>query len=253
MSRRVRGAFRLTFRTLGELMITVGLMTVLFAGYAVWGKTEVIDSHQGQLDRQLEEQWGSAGDPPETAATVAPDPSKATPGRSRGPRPSGSSGSSGSSAGSGALPGAAIARLHIPKLGKRWVVVEGVGLRDIRYAPGHYPGTAQPGQVGNFAVAGHRTPAIFWRLDEVRSNDTIVVETRSSWFVYRVTEVGVVRPNEIDVIAADPGQAGQAPTAKMLTLTTCHPKWSNGHRLVVHAVMVRVQERTAGQPAELRS
>jgi sortase A len=47
-----------------------------------------------------------------------------------------------------------VARLTIPKLKKHWVVVEGVTPYDIRYAPGHYPDSAMPGEVGNFAVAG---------------------------------------------------------------------------------------------------
>ena len=61
-----------------------------------------------------------------------------------------------------------VGRLYIPKLGMEWVVVNGVRPQDIRYAPGHYPDTADPGQVGNFSVAGHRIRKIFWRLDELR-------------------------------------------------------------------------------------
>ena len=37
------------------------------------------------------------------------------------------------------------------------VIVEGTGTEDLKRGPGHYPGTAMPGQVGNFVVAGHRT------------------------------------------------------------------------------------------------
>ena len=35
-------------------------------------------------------------------------------------------------------------------------VVEGVGCDDLARGVGHYPETARPGEVGNFAVAGHR-------------------------------------------------------------------------------------------------
>ncbi len=54
--------------------------------------------------------------------------------------------------------GDGVAILHIPALGKKWqwVVVEGVGNEDLALGPGHFPGTAQPGEIGNFAVAGHR-------------------------------------------------------------------------------------------------
>ncbi|MDQ7910994.1 class E sortase [Phytohabitans sp. ZYX-F-186] len=243
MSGRAGAALRIATRTLGELMTTLGLVTMLFAGYAVWGQTGAIDARQGQLDQQLDERWGASGDAP-TVGPATPAPSG---GGSKAP------GNRSGSGDQGGPPGEAVARLHIPKLGKRWVVVEGVRSRDIRYAPGHYPGTALPGEVGNFSVAGHRTPAIFWRLDEVRSSDVIVVETRTSWYVYRVTGLSVVKPDAVEVIAPAPGSRGGAPTAKLLTLTTCHPKWSNGHRLVVRAELVRAQERVAGSPAELRS
>ena len=128
--KRSGGPVRTTIRVIGEILITCGLVVLLFAVYEVYGKTADINNHQSQLEQQLEQNWG--GTPP--AITTKPTKNPAPP------------------------PGGAVARLYIPKLKKHWVVVEGVTLHDIRYAPGHYPGTALPGQVGNFAVAGHRSP-----------------------------------------------------------------------------------------------
>jgi LPXTG-site transpeptidase (sortase) family protein len=220
---------RSSVRGLGEVMITFGLIVLLFAAYEIWGKSAIIDAHQNDLDRQLGQAWGAPpGDP-----TVGPaaNPS-ATP--------------------LGAPPGGAVARLYIPKLNKHWVVVEGVTQADIRWAPGHYPDSAMPGQIGNFSVAGHRTVAIFWSLDEVHSGDAIVVETQKSWFVYRVTKQEIVKPTAVEVVAPVPDQPGVRPTDAMLTLTTCNPKWDNYQRLIIHAKLQRSQPRSAGEPPEAK-
>jgi sortase A len=141
--------------------------------------------------------------------------------------------------------------LYIPRLGSHWVVVEGVGPADIAYAPGHYPETAMPGQIGNFSVAGHRSPAIFWDLDRLQVGDAIVVETRDTWYVYRVTQSRIVLPTAVEVVAPVPGQPAATPTDAYLTLTTCNPKWDNYERLIVHAKLERAQDRSAGRPSEL--
>jgi len=224
-------------RSVGEVMITLGLVLLLFAAYEVWGKAAIVGAHQEVLDQQLSEEWGAPPVvEPSPEATPTPEPSAAAP-----------------------PPGWAIARLHIPRLNKHWVVVEGVDLSDIKYAPGHYPDTAMPGQVGNFAVAGHRSPAIFWDLDKlsagdpnvVEDGDAIVVETRTNYYVYAVSRNYIVRPTAIEVIAPVPGSPGQAATSPMLTLTTCNPKWDNYERLIVHARLIRSLARADGPPPEL--
>ena len=207
-------------------------MVLLFAAYELWGKTAVVNAHQEDLGAQLAEQWEAE---PEPEPTVQPTPTATTP----APTPAG---------------GTPIARLHIPKLGKSWVVVEGVSQKDIRYAPGHYPNTARPGEIGNFAVAGHRNPATFWRLDEMARGDVIVVEDKDTWHVYRVTQNHIVAPTQVEVVAPVPNRPGVKPTRAMLTLTTCHPKYDNYQRLIVHAELVRSQpevRRPAGGAGRL--
>lgn len=212
-------------RGLGEVMITFGVVVLLFAAYLVWGTTAVIGDRQNDLDRQLAEVWDQ------------PDP---TVGPTNSPAPT-----------LGPPAGNAIARLYIPKLNKQWVVVEGVTQKDIRYAPGHYPKSADPGEIGNFAVAGHRNRATFWRLDEVHTGDAIVVETKTDWYVYKVTRNHIVKPSAIEVVAPVPGKPDARPTTAMLTLTTCNPKFDNYQRLIIHATLAREQARSAGKPAEL--
>jgi LPXTG-site transpeptidase (sortase) family protein len=222
----VRGVIRGT----GELLITLGVIVLLFAAYEVWGKSAIVASHQSDLDRQLEQQWAGP--------TEAPPAEEEEEGEEE-PQPL------------GPPPGDAIARLYIPVIGKHWVVVEGVEQDDIRYAPGHYPQTAMPGEVGNFSIAGHRNPATFWDLDQVQPGAAIVVETRDTWYVYEVTRNHIVKPSAVEVVAPVPGDPGATPTAAALTLTTCHPKWDNYERMIVHAELVAQQPRADGRPGVL--
>ncbi|HEY8451143.1 MAG: class E sortase [Micromonosporaceae bacterium] len=226
---------RTTARGLGEVLITFGAIVLLLAAYEVWGKSAVIASHQDDLERQLIEAW-------EAPPTVGPSdaPSEAPDEDDAQAQPL------------GPPPGHAIARLYIPKLGKYWVVVEGVGQEDIRWAPGHYPGSAMPGQIGNFAVAGHRNPATFWDLDLVVEGDLIIVETQDMWYIYRTYRNYIVKPTAVEVVAPVPGEPGATPERAVLTLTTCNPKWDNYERLIVHAELVDQQPRRDGwRPPEL--
>jgi len=219
---------RTTIRGTGELLITVGLVLLLFAAYEVWGKTAVVGAHQDNLSRELAQDWGNGpvvgpSGPPEAPASGPP------------------------------RIGGAIARLYIPRMHKQWVVVQGVSRADIRYAPGHYPETAMPGNIGNFSVAGHRTPAIFWDLDQLRNGDLIGVETREQWYVYRVVQVEIVSPHAVQVVAPWPNHPGERPTKAMITLTTCNPKLDNYQRLVVHGELdpKLTRAHSDGKPAEL--
>ncbi|GHJ12193.1 MULTISPECIES: class E sortase [unclassified Micromonospora] len=216
---------RTAVRGAGELLITFGLVVLLFAGYEIWGKSVIVDAHQNDLTGQLAQEW--AADP-----TVGP-----TPGPSAKPKPP--------------AEGKPVAGLYIPKLDKHWVVVEGVTPDDIRYAPGHYPDSAMPGEVGNFSVAGHRIRSTFWRLDELTSGDAIVVETKGEWLVYRVYQQRIVKPSQVEVVAPVPGKPGSRATEKLLTLTTCNPKFDNYQRLIIHARFDRAQAKSTGRPAEL--
>jgi sortase A len=219
---------RTGIRVSGELMITFGLVVLLFAAYEVWGVGVIQGGKQDALAGALEQQWNQPADDP----TV-------------GPTPAGGTGGLGSK-----IHG--IAKLYVPALGQQWVVVEGVTQADIRYAPGHYPDTAMPGEIGNFAVAGHRNRATFWRLDELHNGDSIVVESKDQWFIYHVVKTRIVVPTQVEVVAPVPMLPGSKPTKAMVTLTTCNPKFDNYQRLIVHGELVRTQPKSQGDPVELK-
>ncbi|MEU4245108.1 class E sortase [Actinoplanes sp. NPDC026619] len=226
----VGSRIRTGVRFSGEMMITFGLIILLFAGYEVFGNSAKVQDEQNALGDELDQQWSDPTVAPTASAAKAP----AAPGNGL------------------------VGRLYIPKLDKEWVVVDGVRPQDIKYAPGHYPETALPGQVGNFSVAGHRIRKIFWRLDELKPGDVIGVETKNYWYVYKVYGHEVVKPSAVEVVAAVPDKPEAKPTKALLTLTTCNPKFNNYQRLIVHAELASKVPRNqsladAGMPAEMKA
>lgn len=135
-------------------------------------------------------------------------------------------------------PGDAYAALWFERDGARIVhdetlfVVEGVSVEDLKKGPGHYPGTAGPGEPGNFALSGHRTTylAPFYHADKLQPGDEIhVVDRGGNEWIYDVVESRVVSPADTWVVGEDPLGAA----TPMITLTTCHPRFSAAQRLIV--------------------
>ena len=131
--------------------------------------------------------------------------------------------------------GDALTRIKIPAIAVDTVVVEGTSASALRAGAGHYPNTPLPCEAGNVGIAGHRTTfgKPFTNLDRLRNGDVIILETPVGTCTYEVTKAPfVILPNDQSVVANDPA-------AHMLTLTTCHPKGSASHRLVVQATLTK--------------
>lgn len=216
----------------GRSLITVGLLILLFVSYQLWGtgiiEARAQDDLQGQFKQSVEKSGTSSTttapeDPTVSTTTAVPVPVPTPP------------------------TGEAVAHLVIPKVGIDDYVVQGVGRPDLRKGPGHYPETPMPGQVGNAAIAGHRTTygAPFNRLDELEAGDKIEVTVLTgASYQYTVTEKLIVKPTETDVLlptanpAFNPNFAEGPSNYKDLatiTLTTCNPEYSAAQRLVIKA------------------
>lgn len=128
--------------------------------------------------------------------------------------------------------------LDIPKLERRWMVKEGVRLVDIKRNPGHFPGTAMPGELGNVSIAAHRLEGMFWDIDRLRVGDSIVVEAGGEKFTYQVYKREIVKPDDVRVVQSDPSGKSKTATRKLLTLVTCL-KTGNHRREIVHATLMR--------------
>lgn len=131
--------------------------------------------------------------------------------------------------------------LRIPALGSKFVHTVAEGTRQATVlnviGVGHYVTTQMPGEAGNFAVAAHRTShgAPFMDLDKLKAGDEIFVDTKLGTYVYSVIKQDVVDPTDVWVVAPSRGLKNSKPDDKWMTLTTCTPKYSNAHRLVVWA------------------
>jgi sortase A len=219
---------RATVGVLGELMITVGVVVVLFAFYTLfWTGVQTADAQ-----KDLKDQLTRAAPTPTPTAPAAPAVVQETPAAT----PAASTGST--------SVGDAYALMRIPRLGAswEWAVVSGVDVADLRRGPGHYPWTAAPGATGNFAVAGHRATygEPFAYLDRLRPGDDIVVEREGSTYRYVVTSSFVTGPDDAAVLEPVPSQPGVEASQSVITLTTCDPRWSSARRLIVHGTLAEV-------------
>jgi sortase A len=217
---------RLVLRALGELLITAGFVVLLFAAYEVYVSNYFAHRDQVQVRTALEREWRHGR-----------DPLRALPGGAVASLPTGQG----------------IANLYIPRLGRdyAWTIVQGTGASALEKGPGHYPFSALPGQIGDFAIAGHRVGKgePFLNLDRLRPGDPVVVQTRTRWYVYRVLPATggpdsvpwrqIVDPSDGAVVAPVPGHPAMPPSARFMTMTTCHPKFTAAQRMVVHALLQR--------------
>ena len=199
---------------IGRTLIGVGLLLLLFVAYQLWGTSIQEARAQDRLGNEFEAALSTTT----TTTTVGSGrPSSSTTTVVEAPPPP--------------IEGDPVAQIRIPKIGVTRYVVEGVGVADLKKAPGHYPMTPMPGQVGNAAIAGHRTTygQPFYRLNELEPGDEIEVQTLQGTFTYVVDGKTVVQPSQIEVLE-------QTEEAR-LTLTTCEPRYSASRRLIITALL----------------
>jgi sortase A len=121
--------------------------------------------------------------------------------------------------------------MRIDKIKVKSPVVEGVKAENLKVGLGHIPGTSEIGQVGNTAIAGHRSYTFgrfFNRLDELENDDEIVIAAGDKTYTYKVYEKLIVEPSDTSVLSSDDKES-------ILTLITCHPIYIASHRLIIHA------------------
>ena len=233
------GRLRAAVGAVGELCITAGVLVLLFVAWQLWWTDVAAADDQRAAVAAVQQAWSG----PDAEAAPAPVDAPAPAEPPVLPEPS--------------QDGDGFAVVHVPRFGEGWQVAaeQGVGLRAVLNdgVLGHYPGTAMPGGLGNFALAGHRTTygAPLGAVADLRVGDPLVVETVDGWYVYRVSGTQVVTPDRVDVIAAVPGDPAAAPTQRLITLTACHPRFSARQRYVVRGVLDSFTPRGQGPPAAL--
>jgi len=237
---------RFALSGLGQTLITLGLVVLLFVVYEVWITNIFANAKQSTVRSELIQEFA--------APSTANDPNNPT--VPSLPLPGGSQPT--------VALGTGIAIIYIPRFGKDYsrAIVQGTDDSDLEKGPGHYVGTQLPGQIGNFAVAGHRVGKgePFLNLDQLKPGDPLVVETKDSWFVYTVkgdpatgdlSVAGadgipgrqIVDPSDGKVILPVPNKPGAKATESLMTLTTCHPKFTATQRMIVYSALTRTVPR----------
>ena len=227
-------AVRTVVGVVGELLITAGLVIMLYVVWTLYWVGAIEGGKQADVVAAMEQQF----------ALTAP-----AGGATGGPTPTGAPSVM-------AVPpiGQVYAILRIPRLGSGWAkpVYEGVGLDVLAKGLGHYPASDQPGEVGNVAIAGHRAghgnPLI--DIDAIRGGDRLIIETREGWFVYRVQRHKIVPPADWAVVAPVPERPGAKPTERWFTLTSCEPRYGSLNRYIVFSLLEASFTRAQGLPVE---
>jgi len=203
------------------MLLTVGAIGLLFIGYLVWGTALRAASAQRALTNELNQQWQRA---PARGAAIDV-----------------------SSEQFDVATGQPFAFIQIPAFGRQWrfTLIQGTALAQLNVSPGHVPGTQWPGQLGNFAVAGHRVTAgnPFWSLPSMKDGDLVYIETRLNDYTYRVIGKKWVAPTDLGVLEPVPDHPRQRPAKRLITLITCDPAWTGTHRVIVTGVLVSARPR----------
>ncbi|MEZ5259493.1 MAG: class E sortase [Ilumatobacteraceae bacterium] len=227
---------------LGKVLISTGLLIFAFVAYQLWGTGIQYARAQDKLASQFETQLAAVpGAAPllETTTSATPDDGSLPPIETTTTSDAATvTTAAPTTAPTAAAPiniglGQVLGVIEIPTIGVKDYIVAGVGASELEKGVGHYPYTPLPGQTGNVAIAGHRTThgQPFFRLDELQPGDEIVITTFQGKFTYSVTGTKVVPPTDFTVLYGDPSRSE-------LTLTTCHPRFSQKERLIVSAVFV---------------
>lgn len=238
---------RVTFtQILGEILLTAGILFFLFAFYESYWTNIASGKAQNEANNQLQNQWDNERVNPRKKIT--PELGAAF----------------------------ARMYIPAFGSDFQFAIVEGTSDADLEAGPGHYQDTQLPGEKGNFAVAGHRVGkgAPFNDLGNLRTCDAVVVETQNAWNVYRVLPIDsfgeqrraeaercltpeqiervahgdysnisgryITTPGDVNTISSLPGTdittAGED-MESVMTMTTCHPQFSNAERMIVHAML----------------
>lgn len=232
-----RGSARLSNALMvsGELLVTMGLVVLLFLAYQLWWTNVRSDQLASSISNQLIKEWADGrGGAPGTGPNGLPAELTKQPPL-----------------------GTAFGLVYIPKLrNKVWgrPLVEGDTLTQLAEGMAHYPGTAMPGQIGNFAMAGHRMThgARLENVDKLQPGDYVIIETKDWWYVYVLDRHDVVTPYDWWVVEPVPGQPTAKPTQALMTMTTCNPKWQAIERWVWWGHLKnKLPNRGGLRPAEL--
>ncbi|WP_098406203.1 class E sortase [Paramicrobacterium agarici] len=225
---------------LGELLITAGVLILLFLFWQLWLNDIIVRAEQNDLAHDRAQEWLADAPPaPEPLSTeggetvyepVVPEPAADT---------------------------EIFGVMLIPRFGDDYAAdVAGGVTRSGTLDPiglGHYLNTQAPGEPGNFALAGHRTTygKPLNQIAELRVGDAIVLQTKDGWYTYRFRTLEYVTPQAVDVLNPVPQSDTAEITDSFITLTACSPMFSAAERIIAYGTLESFTPAAVGPPASL--
>ena len=211
------GPVRGTIRAFGELCITAGLILILFVVWQLWWTDIAANKDNEVLADQLITEWrdnpaNELPDDPDTPYVAEPVDENS-----------------------------GFGIMYVPRFGEDYyrTVAEGVSLEPVlnRMGVGRYPSSAMPGEVGNFAIAGHRVTygKPLNQIHQLRPGDEIVVQTSDGFYTYTFRNFEIVLPDATEVLAAVPTLPEYKGKDRIMTLTACNPMFSARERYIAYA------------------
>lgn len=266
-------------RGIGEVLITMGVLLVLFVVWQLWWTNLDADAAQQDAVTRITQEFDrseelSASRTDGSGGTDGSDGSGGTDSTDRGGGsarnddepsngPNAPRDETTASSGHGRPPvaeppgyGQAIGIVYVPRFGAAYArpVMEGTGTDVLdTLGLGRYVSSAMPGEVGNFAVAGHRQTngKVLDLIHTLVPGDRIHVRTAEGYYTYVFRSSEIVHPSETQVLAPVPGAPGVVPTERVLTLTSCHPRFGSTERFIAYAVLESWRPAAEGPPADI--
>lgn len=209
---------------LGVAMIVAGVAMLGWVGWQFWGTNWIAHREQSRVTDSLRTQWIQGGE--KLAPKYVPQ-------------------------------GKASALVRIPRLGKGYVVpvLEGVSPDVLSRGYGHFTRSADPGEVGNYALAAHRVThgEPLRRLPELRPGDKVIVETADATYTYaldtdpRKLVIAFTGVWVLDPLPENPERGGvqpaQEPGQRLITLTTCSEIFHTDDRMIAFGHLVSTVEK----------
>jgi sortase A len=231
----------LCIQVTGEIIITLGIVLALFVAWQLWWTNVETSNHQ-----KLAIESFFAETKKEPKLPEIPEASNSTNGSE--------------TLESSVIPdtGDILGIMYIPRFGADYTrpIIQGTSSAQLdTLGLGHYTDTALPGEVGNFAVAGHRQThgAVFDNIDTLVPGDKIYVQTKDGYFTYVFESREIVLPENSGVLLPVPHEPTVKPTERLLTMTTCHPRFGSEQRFIAYSKLEEKRSMAEGPPDEIKN
>ncbi|MCT9869541.1 class E sortase [Paenarthrobacter aurescens] len=232
---RASDVIRKVSQVMGELLITAGIVLLLFVGWELWWTNVDANAKQTEAVQAFAQEFTGPVTPQNPAEPVDFGPPVV---------------------GTAPAYGETIGIMYIPRFGADYTrpIIEGTGSDVLdTLGLGRYESTSMPGALGNFAVAGHRQThgAVLDNIHTLVPGDKIYVQTADGYYTYVFRNNQIVLPNRTDVLMPVPTQPGVTPKESILTMTSCNPRFGSQERIIAYSILESWRPASAGPPSEI--